>query len=221
VFWRTSLSSAAEGNAIVRDVVWGGANLSYVDWAGVRILGDEYLAQRPTVPPELTGFGMTPLALVESAVRAYQQVAVALRAQGIHEWADHFAYRANVLQRRVLRGQRRYLRSCGSLLLDLISGYGYKPVRSFIAYLVVILGFAGVYFALGSGVVGLGVRDAVNTPLAALVFSVTSFHGRGFFPGGDFRLDDPLIVLAAAEAIMGLFIEITFIATFTQRFFAR
>jgi hypothetical protein len=56
------------------------------------------------------------------------------------------------------------------------------------------------------------------SPLGALVFSVTSFHGRGFFPGG-IALDDPITVTAAAEAIIGLLIEISFIATFTQRFF--
>ncbi len=50
------------------------------------------------------------------------------------------------------------------------------------------------------------------------MFSVTSFHGRGFFPGG-LPLDDPVTVLAALEAVIGLLIEISFIATFTQRFF--
>jgi hypothetical protein len=52
---------------------------------------------------------------------------------------------------------------------------------------------------------------------------VTSFHGCGFFPGGSpghsLTLDDPVTVLAAGEAIIGLLIEISFIATFTQRFF--
>jgi hypothetical protein len=52
----------------------------------------------------------------------------------------------------------------------------------------------------------------------ALVLSVSAFHGRGFFqplqnPG------DPVAILAAAEAVIGLLIEISFIATFTQRFF--
>ena len=32
-------------------------------------------------------------------------------------------------------------------------------------------------------------------------------------------LDDPLAMLAAVEAIIGLFIELVFIATFTQRIF--
>jgi len=41
---------------------------------------------------------------------------------------------------------------------------------------------------------------------------MTSFHGRGFFPGG-IQLDDPLTVLAALEAFVGPLIEVTFIAT--------
>jgi hypothetical protein len=49
---------------------------------------------------------------------------------------------------------------------------------------------------------------------------MTSFHGRGFFPGG-IGLDDPLTVLAAIEAFVGLLIEVTFIATLTQRLFGK
>jgi hypothetical protein len=121
----------------------------------------------------------------------------------------------------VLRRQQRYLRYLGSKLLWLIAGYGYRPMRSFIAYTLVILAFAAAFFALGTGLLGFGGADAVTSPLSALVFSVTSFHGRGFFPGEGLALDDPITVLAALEAILGLFIEITFIATFTQRFFGK
>ena len=41
----------------------------------------------------------------------------------------------------------------------------------------------------------------------------------GFFPGENVSLDNPLTVLAAFEAAIGLIIEISFIATFTKRFF--
>jgi len=34
-------------------------------------------------------------------------------------------------------------------------------------------------------------------------------------------LDDPLTILAALEAFAGLLIEVTFIATFTQRLFGK
>jgi hypothetical protein len=81
-----------------------------------------------------------------------------------------------------------------------------------VAYLCVIVGFAVVYFELGQ-VVGPHLSF-----IGALTFSLTSFHGRGFFPGG-VTLNDPITQVAAVEAVLGLLIEISFIATFTQRFF--
>jgi hypothetical protein len=119
-----------------------------------------------------------------------------------------------VLQRQVLRRQRRWGSAAGSWLLDALSGYGYKPMRSVAAYALIICLFAGAYL--------------LNAQFAAphlrwdeaLVLSISSFHGRGFFTSG-ISLGDTLARLAAAEAIVGLLIEITFIATFTQRFFAR
>jgi len=131
------------------------------------------------------------------------------------------AIRAQVIERQVLRRQRRPIAFLGSWFLDLIAGYGYRPLRRFITYALVVVGFAAAFYAIGSGVLGIGGHEAINSPFSALVFSVTSFHRRGFFPGGGLALDGPITILAAIEAIMGLFIEITFIATFTQRFFAR
>lgn len=103
----------------------------------------------------------------------------------------------------------------GSLLLDLISGYGYRPLRSLLTYMLVIGGFAFVYYLFRDSV-----RPALN-PIDSIIFSVTSFHGRGFMPGESVSLHNSLTITAAIEAIVGLLIEITFIATFTQRFFAR
>lgn len=102
-----------------------------------------------------------------------------------------------------------------SWFLFLIAGYGYRPGRSFLVYLLVISSFAALYFILGH-IVGPAL-----SPLGALVFSMTSFHERGFFPGNNLSLDNPLTVLAALEALVGLVIEVTFIATLTQRFFNR
>src|SRR6266566_9625906 len=57
-------------------------------------------------------------------------------------------------------------------------------------------------------------------PLYALIISIISFHGRGFFPGG-FLPTFPMAAFAACEAIIGLTIEISFIATFTQSYFGQ
>src|SRR6185312_2193726 len=149
-----------------------------------------------------------------AAVRANRQLATALRQQGLNEDADKFAYKAQELQREVLRRQRRFGAALGSWFLDIIAGYGYRPMRSLIAYIVIVCAFAGAYL--------LNAQFAAPhlTWDEALVLSISAFHGRGFFTSG-ISLGDTLARLAAGEAIIGLLIEITFIATFTQRFFAR
>ena len=88
-------------------------------------------------------------------------------------------------------------------------------MRSLFTYLVAIFVFATLYYIFGQEV-----KPHIS-PLAALVLSMTSFHGRGFFPGENVGLDNPLTVLAAIEAGIGLIIEISFIAAFTQRFFGK
>ncbi len=141
-----------------------------------------------------------------------------LRAQGLNEAADRFAYRAHVLQKRVLwrSGSRSFGSYFFSCFLDLLAGYGYKPGRTVIAYISTILSFAIIYFSLG---LLAGYRASIS-PLYALIISIISFHGRGFFPGG-LLPTLPMAVFAACEAIIGLTIEISFIATFTQRYLGK
>jgi hypothetical protein len=196
-------------------VHWGDANLMLIDWASVKELGEEWSARQPTWADGKEKAADWRLDELQTAVRVNRQLATVLRNQGLNEDADRFAYRARMLQRRVLLRQKHIARYLGSGLLDLVSGYGYRPLRSFVTYLLVVLGFAGTYFLLRGSV------TPPLTPIDAIVFSVTSFHGRGFSPGESVTLHNPLTILAAVEAIIGLLIEITFIATFTQRFFAR
>jgi uncharacterized protein YjbI with pentapeptide repeats len=192
------------------DVRWNGAILTGVEWARVQVLGEEVRARQRGTKRSWDG----PLGRVPAAVRANRQLAVDLRTQGLNEEANGFAYRAQVLQRQVLRRQGHWLRSLGSLLLDLSSGYGYRPLRSLMTYLLVVTLFGLAYWALG---VSTGHTLTWNE---AGVVSLTAFHGRGFFALA-FTPGDPQAALAALEAVLGLLIEIIFIATFTQRFFAR
>jgi hypothetical protein len=150
-------------------------------------------------------------------------LAVELRNRGLNGPADAFAYRAQVIQRRVLVREFKPLSWAFSFLLGLVAGYGYKPIRALFWYIVVIAGFSYAFFLATHGVITLGLSPSAVKPLEwyeALIVSISSFHGRGFFNPPQ-SLGDPVAILAAAEAVVGLMIEITFIATFTQRFFAR
>src|SRR5258706_5813865 len=196
------------------DVHWGNVNLSVVDWAPVKVLGNERIAHQKKTQNGKVKEKVTRMVEYRAAVRANRQLAAVLREQGLNEEADHFAYRAQCLQRTVWRQQGKWLKFLFFWFLYLLAGYGYRPLRSLFWYLIIIFGFALAYYGLG---------HLSLWPPDAIVYSLTSFHGRGFFPGLQSRpsLHDPLVMLAAFEAVIGLFIEISFIATFTQRFFGR
>lgn len=209
-----SLGDKQYGYAELADAHWGDANLAVVRWTDGRdaiILGDEREARQRATPDGKPKTRAERLTDLERAVRANRQLAVALQAQGLNEDAGRFAYRAHVLQAQVLRRQYRIGQYLFSRFLDLLAGYGYRPWRSLVAYLLVIAGFALTYF----------IQGAISGPhLAwneALIISLTAFHGRGFFPE-QFQPGDPQSAIAAVEAVIGLLIEICFIATFTQRF---
>ncbi|OLD80477.1 MAG: hypothetical protein AUG54_05205 [Ktedonobacter sp. 13_1_20CM_4_53_7] len=215
----TNLSDVHLGNeefgfAFLSYTHWSEANLSLVNWAQIKELGDEYEAKQPN-----TWYGQVKnkqdwLRGYQRAVQANRQLATALQNQGLNEDAARFAYRAQNLQRAVFFLERKPASYLFSLFLDLLAGHGYKPWRSFVAYLMVIITFATGYYVIGHAV------GPAMSPLGSFVFSMTSFHGRGFFPGG-IGLDDPLTALAALEAFVGLLLEVTLIATLTQRLFRK
>lgn len=192
------------------DVQWGNTNLSVVQWSQVEMPGDEYLAHQ-----EKKSAGKDRDRLreyYERAVRANRQLAVALQAQGLYEEAARFAYRAQKLQRFVFRLQPDFGKYFFFTLLYALAGYGYKPLFTLIWYIATLFFFTFLYLLIGH----------VDF-WSAFLLSLTSFHGRGFFPGNTISPCNPLLVgvLAAFEAVTGLFIEISFIATFTQRFLGK
>lgn len=208
------------------DIRWRDINLTVVNWTSITMLGDEHVARQKNWNDkgELKS-SETRFNEYDIAVRANRQLTAVLRDQGLNEESDYFAYRAQRLKRIVLRrlvylphvNLRQRVRALGSyifsLFLDILAGYGYHPAKTLLWYILVIGGFATAYSIFGQ-----------LSPLPdSLVFSFMSFHGRGFFPSlsSETNLHNPLVLLAAAEAVIGLFIEISFIATFTQRFFGK
>ena len=174
---KISLSNKEFGDISIVDVHWNDANVAVVDWSTLSALGLESSARRRKNYSRGSKGQAIRLEKYLSAVRAYLQLSVVLRNQGLSEDAARFAYRAQLMQREVFRLQRKTWRYFGSLFLDVLTGYGFRVWRSFLAYLIVITAFALAYF-----IVGQKVGPALS-PLGAWVFSMTSFHGRGFFSG--------------------------------------
>jgi hypothetical protein len=233
------------------DVHRGNPNLADIEWWQIDKLGDESEAREldqlrksrirlsGNMYSEADARWESRIALCnryEEVARAYRQLAKILQDQGSHDSFVRFIYRAQVVEKKILRlrlvqsrdersfsyrariqGKERPVSLLGhylfSILLDALAGYGYRPGRAFAWYLGSIFGFALLYWRLGG-----------QPPLGAFILSLTSFHGRGFLPNdlsNKIDLGSPIIILATLEAVLGLFIEISFIATFTQRFFGK
>ncbi len=191
--------------------------LILINWSDTKRIGDENLFRG--VPDKETR--RRNILLV---ARSYQELSRALRDQNRLDSAARYRIREQQLIRRVIRidGIHRgpfptwVLSWSFSLLLDLIAAYGERPLKTLLFYLATISGFAALAGFLG---------HATGSPLQwwdFLLFSITAFHGRGFFPNpplppGSISLNSPLPALAAVESVIGVFIEITFIAAYTRR----
>lgn len=198
------------------DVAWNGAILARINWDEEvpRLGGDEAAIQRASRRTER-------VAACLNAARAYRELAKTLETEGVTAPALRYRRRQHQLERKALFSNFKFGSWIFSWLLNIVSGYGDRPGRALACYLAVVTGFAALYYCITNAVFGvLSTQSARLQWYEALVFSISSFHGRGFFPSM-ISLGDPVALVASVEAIIGLFVELVFIATFTQRFFAR
>lgn len=196
-------STKQAGAASLGDIRWGGADLTQVDWRLVKRLGDERAIK-----------GRETMEAGRAALRAYRQLAAQLRAQGMNEEADRFAYRALVCQRGTLLRRGRVPQYLFSWFLALLTGYGYHPGRALGWYLLTLGAFAAAYLQLmPAGIVGA----APAAWWSALLVSIGMFHGGGFFQLGP-DLGNLAALLKGLEAVIGLVIELTFVITTALRY---
>jgi len=207
------LSDGQYGSVCLAYVKWGEVDLAVVDWEQVTRLGDEQVARKPVDREGKRKERWMRVEEYKEAVRANRRLAVISREQGLNAEADRFAYRAQLLQRKVFWREQEFGRWLFSMLLELLSGYGYRIWRILAAYLLTVSVFALAYFVLG-------MYYPPHLPLhQAFLESITALHGRVFFE--QFSLNSPQIWLTALEAIAGLIIEGGFFAMLIQRFFGK
>jgi hypothetical protein len=193
----------------VGQVVWNSVPLIQVDWARMPATGEEADIKGKKRAERIQA--------IFAAQQAYDGLAVVLQNQGIKEWASRYHLRALRLERRAQLLRGHLLNWFVSWLIDMLSGYGQYTGRALRAYALVVTLFAASYYELTNVLSAhIHTRATRLSWIEALVLSVSSFHGRGFFPQA-ITLGDPIAVVAAAEAVIGLFIELVFITTFSRR----
>ncbi len=194
---------------LLADAQWNDASLHSIEWRHIYTLGDELLARQSKYRN---------IDQVREAVKAYYQLSVELHTQGQDPEAGQFEFRAQLLQRRILRLKGILGLRIGayliSLLIDLLTGYGYKLERSILAYVILNAFFSGAYLYLGM------IDNIHINLLEAISLSISSFHGRGIAQQS-INLHDSELAVSSIEAVVGFLIEISFIVTYTKRLFRR
>lgn len=210
------LTNANLEGARLADVRWNSANLSGINWARAVVPGDERDARSIRLPDGKRKSRAVRLAEYEAAVRACRQLSTVLAAQGLDEVADRFGYRSQVLQRHVLLIRGRSAAWYGSLLYDLVAGYGYKPTRLLLSYVLVVYAYAMTYYFLsGNGILA----GPSLTPLDAIILSIHVVIGHSL--PGNHTLTDPLNLLADSEVIVSVAIGLILANAFGRRYFGR
>jgi uncharacterized protein YjbI with pentapeptide repeats len=210
-----TLSDEKYGTVLLGDIKWGQVNLSVIDWEHTKELGDEQVARQEKDSEGERKDKQTRLDEYKNAVRANRQLVVVLQDQGLNEVADHFNFRAQLLQRVVLRWQKQYGRWFFSGFLGALTGYGYRLWHIFVVYGLIHCLFATIYYFNPVLPRHLTWYQQVGW---ALVVSLTAFHTRTTVI---YTPDTLLGGVVALEGIIGLVTEALFIAMLIQRFFGK
>lgn len=212
------LCDKVHGSVHIADALYNGVNLAVVDWKHVTTLGEDQEAEkldkeRPRRKQEGVAHDIR-----QAAVRANRQLAGALRDQNLNEEADRFSYSAQLLHTRAIRHQSgKHAEWLFREVLDKLAGFGYHWERTVYCYAGIVAFSTIVYF--WQNLVFLPHSPWYQSLGQAFVAAITALHGRGFFP--ESAQSGVQMAMAALDAVAGLVIEASFVATFTQRFFAR
>ncbi len=94
------------GVALLADIHWNDATLMRVDWGEIKKPGDEEETKRQEMADGVAKTEFDRTWDHHAAVRANRQLANMLQAQGLNEDAARFAFRAQILQRKIFWKQR-------------------------------------------------------------------------------------------------------------------
>ena len=207
-----------------------GANLENANLLGVSLhktrldnihWGERVLQENLAIKAEGKGNMDEAHTLYQEAEETYRNLRLHLEKAGLPENAGHFFHREMLMRRKQLP---RYSFARGiSLLVDLFSGYGEKPLRVVLFSMTLILLCACFYF-FSSGILHQGdyigfhssksFADNLSEFVSCLYFSVVTFTTLGY---GDLTPTGATRALAAIEAFSGSFTMALFVVVFVKK----
>ena len=165
----------------------------------------------------------------QESLQIYRNLKNYFRNQGIHKSSGMYYYREKVVEKKIYKHENKgkYL---GSLLLDLLCGYGEKPGRIIYSALTVIIISAILYYGVGIEAyiieehsfqvvkISYSSQFTIHENLGNLVtcayFSVVTFTTLGY---GDFHPVGVSRTIAMVEAFTGVFMLALFVLTMGRK----
>ena len=214
-FSGANLHCADMENANLLGINLDQAKLDNVHW------GEKVIQEKQAIETHKKGQLEQAKDLYQEAEESYRNLRINLEKAGLFEVAGHFFHREMIMRRK--RMKRFSLERNVSLLVDLLSGYGEKPIRVVAFSMCFILLCASGYFFL-SGILHNGVAlgfnmdnslaENINHFFSCLYFSVVTFTTLGY---GDLTPHGPARAIAAMEAFGGSFTMALFVVVFVKK----
>lgn len=194
-----------------------GAKLEGVEWGPKYILWNERQAQRA----KRNGDHVEARKFLHEAAEIYLALLNNFRETGNVEEASSAFYRLMVVKRKLL--PRSSLSRPASLFIDALCGYGERPMRVVMSWLILIL-LGALAFSLfgvvgGDGTVtrlgpGLTLMENIDAFVSCIYFSVITMTTTGY---GDYTPTYYARPFAAAEAFAGAFLMAVFVLVFAKK----
>lgn len=148
----------------------------------------------------------------------YRALKANFTAIGDYDSASWASFSERLMQRRLLWREKRFFRWVASWFFGALSGYGERPLRTFLASIFIVLGYAVLYW--GRDLLMLANASDHLSKFDAMCFSIATFAGLSL--SDVITTPIPSARLAAStEAFAGMFVFGLFIFTLTKRYVAR
>ncbi len=137
--------------------------------------------------------------------------------EGMYNISGEYYYREKLMEAKCNWKDKKYFKWISNMFLNLVAGYGERPLRVLIWWVGIILGYSFIYYFYN----GIYIRMANNINsynpkfLEALYFSIVTFTTLGF---GDFAPKPGFFQLFASfEALLGAIFMAMFIFVFVRQ----
>ena len=144
----------------------------------------------------------------------YMNLKTYFNQEGMYDIAGEYYYREKLMETHCICSKRKYSRWLFNHFLNITAGFGEKPIRVLFWWIVIIMGFALIYFN-GQGLMISGENMVhAETFWECLYFSIVTFTTLGF---GDIAPKPGFRLFASVEALLGAILMAMFIYVFSRK----